>query len=223
MRESPERDAPIPCVVHGGGGEETFIICGTFAMDHAASDSFLSLLPRVLHVRDPQAGIATWIESTLALMEKEIASARPGVDSVLGRLADVLFVQVMRASLSTLPQERAGWLAALHDPQIGRALALLHGSPGERWTAESLARRVGLSRSSFFERFTRLVGEAPAQYLARWRILSAADLMDRTRLGTAELADRVGYGSEDAFARAFKKHFGVTPGQYRARASAARA
>jgi AraC-like DNA-binding protein len=219
-RESTDEGAAIPCVVHGGAGEETFIICGTFRMDHAASESLLALLPRILHVADPKSGMASWIEGTLGLMEREIEAARPGVESVLARLADVLFVQVIRASFATIPAERAGWLAAVHDPQIGRALALIHESPGERWSADSLAKRVGMSRSTFFERFTGLVGESPAQYLTKWRVFAAADLLDRTNLATTELANRVGYRSDDSFGRAFKKHFGMTPSQYRARATA---
>lgn len=205
----------IPCVEHGGGGDETFLICGTFAMDHAAAETLLALLPPVLHVPSRGKGLVSWFDSTLKLMEHELSEGDPGVDAVLGRLADILFVQILRSSLASLPAEDAGWLAALRDERIGRAIAIIHESPETRLSAELLARQVGMSRSAFFERFSKLVGEPPAQYVTRWRMQTAADLLRRTSLGNAELAERIGYASEDAFGKAFKRFSGATPHEYR--------
>ena len=131
--------------------------------------------------------------------------------AVASRLCDVLFVQLLRAA----PRDQRGWLAALDDPQIGRALAMIHEDGATKWDASVLAERVGLSRTRFFARFSELVGEPPAQYISKWRMSAAADALVRADVTVSELAERTGYGSEDAFVRVFKRTFGKTPSAYR--------
>lgn len=207
---------PIETIDYGGGGDATSIICGSFAFDHDAGKTFLELLPSVLHVSKGSTKLVEWFASTLELMDNEIDAGGLGSEVIAARLADVLFVQILRASLEALPDESAGWLAALRDPQIGRALALIHTKPSVRWTVEELASAAALSRTSFFDRFSKLVGESPARYLTRWRVHTAADLVrKRPELSNSELAGLVGYDSEDAFARAFKRHLGKTPHEVR--------
>lgn len=214
----------IPVVRYGRrGGEHTRILCGRFQLDHAAADAFLALLPPVLAAgpgegrstgvaQDPASGASAWIAQTLVLLDEELAAGKDGANAMVTRLCDVLFVQLLRVAAVGEPR---GWLAALFDPQIGRALALIHEDPKTRWDSAVLAERVGVSRSRFFARFTELVGEPPAQYLSRWRIHVAADTLRKRPLSTAELAEMAGYASEDAFARVFKRHIGMTPSEYR--------
>ncbi len=202
-------------VEHGGRGALTSILCGSFRLDHSAGAALLSALPPVVHVARGETDLVEWFDVTLDLVQRELDRGRPGTDAMVTRVLDVLFVQLLRSAASSLPKERAGWLAAVRDDHIGRSLALIHNEPGARWTVESLARRAGLSRTVFFERFTTLVGESPAKYLARWRVLAAADLLRESGVDLATLADQLGYGSEDAFSRTFKRHLSMTPREYR--------
>ncbi|MFO0613034.1 MAG: AraC family transcriptional regulator [Polyangiaceae bacterium] len=197
----------------------TRIVCGMLRIDRGSSQSLLSLLPAVLHhrARDVDADAAEWVRSSTRMLELELRRNEEGSKAIAGRLCEVLFVQLLR----TARLEPKGWLAALSDAQIGQALALIHEDPRSRWDAAILAERVGMSRSGFFARFTDLVGEAPAQYLARWRMSVAADQLVNGDSTLAELAEVSGYASEDAFARVFKRHFGLTPGAYRKSARSA--
>lgn len=209
----PRIDGPVPIVRSARGTPTTRIVCGVFRLDHAASRSLLSLLPEVLVHQgasaDPES--QEWVAATVKLLDLELRRGADGAGAVAARLCDVLFVQLLRGGrLRT-----QGWLAALADPHIGNALALIHEDPRTRWDAAVLAERVGMSRTRFFARFSELVGEPPAQYLARWRMVVAADRLGREDLSVMELAERCGYGSEDAFVRVFKRHFGVTPSAYR--------
>jgi len=203
----------VPTLHVRGGGAATRILCGAFHLDHAAAESFLALLPGVLHIQttttDPRA---TWIRSTCERMVDEVRNPRDGSDALLTRMADVLFIEMLRSS--ALGPSR-GWLAALHDAQIARALALIHDDPRARWDADILAERVGMSRSRFFARFTELVGEPPATYLSRWRMSFAADILRCQDVSTASLAAAAGYTSEEAFSRTFRKHLGMSPAAYR--------
>lgn len=232
----PKLEGAVPIVTQrrGDGAEaSTRIVCGVFRLDHAASalpeveghlpgartklrNSLLSLLPELLlHQRseaDPKA--SEWMRATVAMLDRELASTAEGGGAIAGRLCDVLFVQLLR---STKVQHR-GFLAALADPNIGRALALIHEDPRTRWDAGVLAERVGMSRSRFFARFSELVGEPPATYLSRWRMSVVADELRRSDASVARLAEGAGYDSEDAFARVFKRHFGVTPAAFRRQA-----
>jgi len=197
----------------------TRIVCGVFRLEHAASDSLLSLLPEVLHHEgaSAQPEAREWVGSTVRMLDAELRHAQEGASAIAARLCDVLLVQLLRSS----PLTGKGWLAALRDPQIGRALALIHEDPGTRWDAAVLAARVGMSRSRFFARFTELVGEPPVQYLSRWRMSVAADVLMRDEVTVPELAERSGYASEEAFVRVFKRHFGKTPSAYRREREAA--
>lgn len=210
----------VPRLEHGGRGARTRIFCGTFHLDHDAERSLLALLPDVMHVRSPDGDEGESIAATLRLLDHEVSRGSPGSRTIILRLCDVLFVQVLREHVHASPAGARGWLAALRDEHVGKALALIHQNPAERWDARLLATRAGTSRSRLFARFTELVGEPPARYVARWRILTAADLLGRRRASVADVAERVGYSSEDAFVKAFKRHIGASPAEYRKRQSA---
>lgn len=204
-------------VEHGGGGEEALVICGTFDLDHVAGEPVLSTLPPLLVLSPGTPELSRWIESTLGLLDAELSSGGPGSDTVIARLTDLLVVQLFRQYAAADSVKVQGWLAAVTDDHIGRALALIHTQPGERWSATNLARQVGMSRTRFFERFADLVGEPPARYLARWRASAAADALRRRDVSTAELASELGYASEHAFVRIFRRYIGISPAEYRRR------
>lgn len=201
-------------VEHGGGGTPCHILCGHFELDQAAS-TLGDLLPPMLVIRKAQSTLVEWLETTLGLISFELDNRRQGSDEILRRLTDILFVQALRTYALNLAPGAGGWLGAVHDERIARALALLHQRPEHAWTAEGLARKVGMSRSGFYARFTELVGEGPSKYLTRWRMRVAMDHMLQGDLSTAELAEQVGYSSEDAFSRAFRRTVGVTPSVWR--------
>jgi AraC-like DNA-binding protein len=157
------------------------------------------------------------MESSFRFAASEIAAGRLGSTTVIAKLSELLFVEAVRQCVAGLPPERRGWLAGLRDPHIGRALAVLHARPTETWTAESLAVEVGMSRSVFAERFTSLVGQPPMQYLAMWRMHMAAQYLREGRGSLAQIGAAIGYDSESAFSRAFKRQFGVSPGGWRQR------
>jgi AraC-like DNA-binding protein len=219
MSEMNRIDGGVPLLVGGGGGARTRILCGAFVLDHAAGSSFLSLLPPVIHFTREKRGAeaapnahAVWVAQTLALIDLELDGHARGADAMVTRLCDVLFLLLLRGAST---RETHGWLAALHDQHIGKALALIHEDPRTRWDASVLAERVGMSRSRFFARFTELVGEPPAHYLSRWRATVAADLLRRRDMSVVELAELAGYTNEEAFARMFRKHMGLSPSEYR--------
>lgn len=203
----------VPFLRFGGSGAETSLLCGSFRFERDAARTLTPLLPQQLIVRG-DAELADWFAHTLALLDRELERPEDGGDVVIARLMDVLFAQVMKKSLAS-GGDADGWFAAIRDPQVGRALGLIHERPGDEWSAESLAAAVGLSRTRFYERFTQLVGEPPARYVARFRVTAAADLMRRREISTAALAESVGYASEDAFVRAFKRYVGQTPSEFR--------
>jgi AraC-like DNA-binding protein len=152
------------------------------------------------------------MQGTLGLIAAETARPRPGGEAVITRLADVLVIQGIRAWIETDPDARTGWLGAMRDPQIGRALAAIHADPARAWTLTALAREVAMSRSSFAGRFTQLVGEPAMQYVTRVRMQLAVNALRDDGATVAELTERLGYGSQAAFARAFKREIGVAPG-----------
>ncbi|MFT4627685.1 MAG: AraC-like DNA-binding protein [Myxococcota bacterium] len=213
----PREDAPgLPIVRHGGGGRPTSLLCGTFELGLDGRDFLLGLLPDIVHVRGGSGHTAAWLDATLALLAHEVKAARPGHELLVRRLAEVLFVQVLRAWVQQEGVEHGGWLGALSDPHIGRALGRVHGEPGGPWTARSLADAAGLSRSAFYTRFDRLVGQPPSQYLLRWRMCLARRALREGSAGMAQIAGEVGYASEAAFSRAFKREVGVAPSVFRA-------
>ncbi len=199
-----------------GGGEPARLLCGTVYFDHPAARQLSALLPPVILVQGWRSAESEWIASTLRLMASEAQSPRPGGEEVITRLADILVIQAIRVWLEQESTTASGWLAALHDPQIGRALAMIHRDPAQEWRVEGLAAAVAMSRSAFAERFSRLVGEAPMQYVMRWRMYLALDALREDRNTVAEVALRLGYGSEAAFSRAFKRFTGISPGAVRA-------
>ena len=216
IRALPSRvEGGLAVVSHGGDGALSRVLCGRFDLGHAAAQTLGELLPPLIVIRRQHARVVEWLETTLELIAYELDHRRPGSDEILSRLTDILFVQIVRTYALSLSPGEGGWLGAIHDPQITRALALIHGRPEERWTAASLARQVGMSRSSFYARFTELVHEPPSRYLTSWRMRRAAELLRDPALSTAALAEQVGYGSEDAFSRAFRRTLGVTPSEYR--------
>jgi AraC-like DNA-binding protein len=210
------------CVVMRGGGEgaETQLVCGSFRFERREAHPLVELLPPLIHLRPAETPAAEWLEATLRFLAWETREAKPGTETIVSRLTDVIFVQVLRAWIESLPGGRGGWMGALRDRQVGAALALVHRSPERTWTNASLAEAVGMSRSRFAARFAALVGEPPLTYVSRWRLETAAALLQDGGLGLAEVAARVGYDSEAAFSKAFRRRFGTPPGAYRRRSAA---
>jgi AraC-like DNA-binding protein len=205
-------------MVYGGGqGATTTLVCGEFQLDDYPTNPLYSLLPACLHAKSRQGRSMPWIAALVKLVRAEVDGSQPGAEAVITRLSGILFVQAVREYLRAAGDGRAGWLGALKDPQIGQALALLHHLPGQAWTVESLARRVGLSRSAFSARFRQLVGMPPMQHLTDLRLARAATLLRTQPATLIEVARDVGYDSEAAFSKAFKRRFGLAPGAYRRR------
>ena len=207
-------------VAEGGGGpQELGLVCGFLGCDVHPFNPLLAALPRLVHVRDAFAAgdpLGRLIEFAVA----ESQEPRAGGECVRLRLSELMFVEVVRRYLAGLPAEQTGWLAGVRDRVVGRALALLHERPAEAWTLDRLARDVGLSRSALAERFTHFVGEPPVQYLTRWRMQVAARLLADGHAKVATVALKVGYDSEAAFSRAFKKAAGEPPAAWRRRHAA---
>jgi len=203
---------------HGGGGTPTGLVCGAVRFDHPAAHHLVELLPRVIHVEaasSPHLAMTDWMQSTLRLMAIEAKELRPGGETVITRLADVLVIQAIRSWIERDPAAQTGWLGALQDEQIGRAIALIHRDPARDWTVASLASEVAMSRSGFAARFTELVGEPAMQYVTRWRMHVALTLLKEDDAVLGEMAARLGYQSEAAFSRAFKRFVGMSPGAAR--------
>ena len=201
---------------HGGGGAACTAICSVVQFDNPAAQQLIRLLPRLITVSAWDSAPETeWIHSTLRLMADEAREPRAGGETVITRLADILVIQAIRAWIARDPAARTGWLGALQDKQIGRAIARIHRSPGTAWTLESLAADVGMSRSAFAERFTDLVGESAMHYALRWKMQTALSWLKDDKLSVSQVATRLGYDSEAAFSRAFKRVLGITPGAAR--------
>ena len=202
-------------VYSGGKGAATTLVCGGFQLDEYATNPLYSLLPMCLRASSQQRRANPWIRAIVKLVRAEANGHQPGAEAVITRLSEILFIQSVREYLSTVGDGQVGWFRALRDPQIGQALALIHHQPEETWTVESLARRVGLSRSALSAKFTLLVGTPPIQYMTDVRLTKAAALLRTHPATLIEVALSVGYESEVAFSKAFKRHFGVAPGAYR--------
>ena len=203
---------------HGGGGARSDIICGVAQLGHPVARRLIALLPEVIHVRAAaQRREWDWLPGVLAMIAGELASTRPGGETIVTRLCDVLVIQAIRWWIETDPHAHTGWLGALRDPTVGRAVGLMHADPARNWSVTSLAAEVGLSRSGFSARFTEMVGQSPKQYLTTWRMRLAEDRLARERTPILQLANELGYGSEAAFSRAFKREIGVAPSHVPAR------
>jgi AraC-like DNA-binding protein len=213
------RSAPPFAIRAGGKGEPTAeVVCGFLGCDLRPFNPLITTLPRVLHVRAEEAN--GQLSSLIALTLAESAGLRAGSGCMLARLSEMMFIEVVRLHLQTLPSEQHGWLAGLRDPVVGRALSVLHGDPARNWTLADLAGTVCASRSALAGRFKQLTGLAPMQYLAQWRMQVAAGRLADGTSTVAGVAFDVGYGSEAAFSRAFKKLVGVPPSVWRDRGAA---
>jgi AraC-like DNA-binding protein len=202
---------------HGGGGASTTVICGVVRFDHPAAHHLIRLLPRLISVDDWSSPEMEWIQSTLRFIAAEARELRAGGETVITRLADILVVQAIRFWIARDPAAQTGWLGALRDKQIGHAIALIQRDPTRNWTLASLAANVGMSRSAFAARFTQLVGEPAMRYVSRWKMYAALMWLKEDAAPLGELASRLGYESEAAFRRAFKRFIGVSPGAVRRR------
>jgi AraC-like DNA-binding protein len=200
---------------HGGGGAPSSVVCGFLGCDYLHANPIVSALPPVMLLRVDETPAADWIRSTFQFAAHEAAAGRQGSAAVLAKLSELLFVEAVREHVRALPDERTGWLAGLRDPGVSRALALMHGDIGHPWSVEELAKQAGLSRSGLAERFTRLIGSSPMHYLADWRLQVAGQMLRESSDPLVRIAERVGYESEAAFSRAFRKKFGQAPASWR--------
>jgi AraC-like DNA-binding protein len=203
----------------GEHGSATRIVCGYLACDRRLAEPILRSLPRLLRVGMRDGNTAEWVHSSIRFSVAQSTSSRPGSAMILARLSEVLFAEAIRQHMDTLPPGETGWLAALRDPHVGRTLALLHEQPAHPWTVDGLAHKVALSRSALAQRFAALVGSPPIEYLMRWRILLAAKRLRESRAPVIAIAADVGYESEAAFNRAFKREFGLPPAAWRRQAA----
>jgi AraC-like DNA-binding protein len=213
-----ELDRPsgrLGVVRHGGSAQPiSTMICGNFTVERPSRGSVLELLPPLLLLKPTDGGGG--LETILERMVSESALARPGQEVALSRLTEVLFVEVLRSWIKSLDSGEGGWLGAMADPHIGPALQLIHERPDQPWTLGDLGHRVGLGRSAFSARFTKLVGQSMYRYLIARRMAEAAFLLESSDDGIARIASRVGYETATAFSKLFQRHHGVSPGRYRA-------
>ena len=200
---------------HGGAGRAAQLICGVVSFDDACARVLMRTLPAVLIITGDTVSVASSVRDTLRLMAGELVHPQLGGEAVATRLADILVVQAIRSWITSDEDAATGWLRALQDERIGRALEAIHADPGNDWSLDVLARVATMSRSSFSARFTELVGEAPIAYLTRWRMNIAASRLREENITAAKLASELGYQSEAAFNRAFTRIIGQTPGSVR--------
>ena len=200
---------------HGGGGAKTLMTCGSFQIINPEHNPLLAVLPRLIHISTGAEQLDEWLEPTLKMLGYEARHPRPGSETLVARLIDIILVQAVRVWLEKQPHDRGGWLVALRDPQIGAALGLIHREPQRNWSVSAMAREVAMSRSIFAAKFSSLVGEPPLTHLTHWRLWQASRLLSEGNISVGETAIRVGYDSEAAFSKAFKRHFGQSPLAYR--------
>jgi len=199
----------------GGGGEITRFVCGFMGCEPRLSEVFLAGLPKMLKVHVANEPSGQWIENSIRFSVGDGNESNAGSGLVFAKLSEVLFVETLRRYINALPPDQIGWLAGARDPIIGQSLALLHKEPAHPWTVSNLARRMGLSRTRFAERFRHFLGESPIAYLAQWRLKLGAEILQSTEDSVAEVAAAVGCGSEAAVNRAFKREFDCPPAQFR--------
>lgn len=196
----------------GGGGDQSTVICGLFQFEHPAAYHLITLLPKLMILEAWNSPQMDWIQSTLRVMAAEAKELRPGGETVITRLADILVIYAIRAWIAQDTTGQKGWLGALRDKQIGRVISLIHREPARAWTLESLAAEAAMSRSAFAARFTELVGEPAMHYVTQWRMYLALTWLREESATVSDLAHRLGYESEAAFSRAFKRYIGTSPG-----------
>jgi AraC-like DNA-binding protein len=197
---------------HGGGGQRAELICGGFAIDQLTARPLLEALPPVVHLRGHEGRAPEWLAGLVRMISLEMAANGPGAEAVVSRLTDALLAQALRAHLLATDPVSAG---ILKDPQVARALRLIRERPEASWSVPKLAAAVGLSRSAFAERFRGATGETPIQSLTRYRLSRAATYLRTTNAGVREIALRIGYDSEATISKAFRRHYGTSPGAYR--------
>lgn len=217
----PEEKYPVdqniyPTLTYGGGGAQTTLRGWGLHFDSYEQHPLLSLLPPYIHITYSQRSALPWLETILRFMNHETLQREEGSDMTIIRLVDLLFVQIIRTWLKEQPEGKAGWLGALRDSSISRALKLIHQYPAEPWTVESLGKTVGMSRSNFSSRFQTLVGSSPMKYLTQLRMHHAANaLKGDDRLSLSQIAAQVGYDTDSSFSRAFKRYFHLSPAAFR--------
>lgn len=221
----PALDGGTPRIEHGGGGDRTRFLCGFLACDPRLCQPLLGALPRLCRIPVGDGPATRWMASLFEMGAAESSGPRPGGATLVARLSELLFVDAVRRYVDSLPAGQPGWFAGLRDASVSRALAALHADPGRHWSIEDLARTSAASRSALTERFGRLIGEPPMQYLTRWRMALAGQALREGNEPVGRVAERLGYESEAAFNRAFKREFGQPPAAWRRvqRAAAARA
>jgi len=202
-------------LAYGGGGATTKLVCGYLACDARLARMLLAGLPPIVKVSVRGSDAGVWLEASLRYALAEARSPRPGGHGVLAKLAEVLFIELLRIHMNEQTEGRTGWLAGVNDRIVGGALRALHAEPAKPWTLEELARAAGTSRSVLAERFPQLVGKAPMQYLAQWRMLLASNLLARSNAPLARIAEEVGYQTDTAFSRAFRREYGMPPAAWR--------
>jgi len=209
--------AQVPFLINYGSADaiSAKLVCGYLACDARPFNPLIEALPPMMKAGDPNGNDPGWLSQFIRFAVAETAEKRAGGETVLNKLSELMFIDVVRRYIATLPAEKAGWLAGLRDPMVGKALTLIHDKPAHNWTIESLAKQAGLSRSVLAERFAEVVGIPPMHYLAKWRMQIAAELLSGSNANVASIAVRVGYDSEAAFSRAFKKMIGVPPSAWR--------
>jgi AraC-like DNA-binding protein len=207
----------------GGGGEITKFVCGFMACEARTSQIFLSGLPPVFKVSIRNDASGRWLENSIRFSVNEADASRAGGEAVLAKLSEVLFIETLRAYIAHLPAEQTGWLAGARDSEVGKTLALMHRNPAHPWTIASLAKEAGVSRSVLAERFRHYLNEPPMGYLTRWRLQLGAQMLASTSHSVAQIASEVGYESEAAFNRAFKREFEVPPARYRSQSKSTQA
>jgi AraC family transcriptional regulator, alkane utilization regulator len=200
---------------YGGDGEATVLVCSWFAYEGDAPNPIMANLPRLFTAPLRSRPAGPWIEQSVNFVLGDAAARAPGSEMLVAKVAELLFAEVVRGYIESMPANSPGWLAGLRDPQVSRCLALMHGEPARNWTVETLAQEVHVSRSVLADRFTELVGVAPMHYLTRWRMIVAAGMLRQDQASLARIAEGVGYESEAGFNRAFKREYGVSPGVWR--------
>lgn len=207
----------------GGGGEITKFVCGYMACDPRLSQIFLNGMPPIFKVNLRNDASGRWLENAIRFSVDQANMSAPGEEALLAKLSEVLFVETLRAYIAQLPAEQTGWLGGARDSVVAKALALMHKSPAHPWTIAALAKEAGISRSVLAERFRHYLNESPMAYLTRWRLQLGAKMLESTSYSVAQIALEVGYESEAAFNRAFKREFTVPPARFRSQSRSAHA
>jgi len=198
-------------VRYGGGGDETLLTCGVLSFDHAAGQKLIKQLPQIIHIKHGSVELPSQLQALIQLMADEVTNLNAGGETVVSNLADIIVIKAIRHWIEHDPKAAKGWLGALKDPKIGKALTAIHTHPEHTWTVDRLAEQAGMSRSSFSARFTDVIGTSVKQYVTEWRMGLARMRIMQSPVSLIELSEELGYQSEAAFSRAYKRVFGEPP------------